>query len=189
LDEVFVKINGVQHYLWRAVDQTGAVIDILVQPKRDRFAAIRFYGAGMMLPARSRAYKKNDQAWIEQKNGAVVRRLVGYGRLEGAASAAALGKRHEFARLYVNFFQPSFKLKSKTRCGAKVSKKYQKPATPYERLLADDRLTSQCKDRLRQIFESLDPVHLLSQIREAQRSSTHLEVGAGTLQAPEARPI
>jgi transposase-like protein len=39
LDEVFLKINGVQHYLWRAVDQQGTVIDILVQPKRDRFAA------------------------------------------------------------------------------------------------------------------------------------------------------
>jgi putative transposase len=43
LDEVYLKINGVQHYLWRAVDQQGAVIDILVQPKRDRFAAIRFF--------------------------------------------------------------------------------------------------------------------------------------------------
>ena len=43
LDEVFLTINGVQHYLWRAVDQNGAVIDILVQPKRDRFAAIRFF--------------------------------------------------------------------------------------------------------------------------------------------------
>ena len=43
LDEVFLKINGVQHYLWRAVDQKGIVIDILVQPKRDRFAAIRFF--------------------------------------------------------------------------------------------------------------------------------------------------
>jgi putative transposase len=43
LDEVFLKINGAQHYLWRAVDQHGAVIDILVQPKRDRFAAIRFF--------------------------------------------------------------------------------------------------------------------------------------------------
>jgi transposase-like protein len=42
LDEVFLKINGVQHYLWRAVDQRGVVIDILVQPKRDRFPAIRF---------------------------------------------------------------------------------------------------------------------------------------------------
>src|ERR1700760_4735114 len=43
LDEVFLKINGVQHYLWRAVDQQGAVIAILVQPKRDRFAAGRFF--------------------------------------------------------------------------------------------------------------------------------------------------
>ena len=43
LDEVFLTINGVQPYLWRAVDQHGAVIDILVQPKRDRFAAMRFF--------------------------------------------------------------------------------------------------------------------------------------------------
>jgi putative transposase len=43
LDEVFLNINGVRHYLWRAVDQNGVVIDILVQPKRDRFAAIRFF--------------------------------------------------------------------------------------------------------------------------------------------------
>ena len=64
---------------------------------------------------RSRAYKKNDQAWIEQKNGAVIRKLVGYGRLEGAAATVVLADLHKVARLYVNFFQPSFKLKSKTR--------------------------------------------------------------------------
>ena len=67
---------------------------------------------------RSRPYKKNDQAWIEQKDGSVVRRLVGYGRLEGAAAAEALGALHDVARLYVNFFQPSFKLKSKVRVEA-----------------------------------------------------------------------
>ena len=43
LDEVFLKINGVRHYLWRAVDQNGVVLDILVQPKRNSFAAIRFF--------------------------------------------------------------------------------------------------------------------------------------------------
>src|SRR3982751_3814619 len=43
LDEVFLKINGATHYLWRAVDQNGVVLDILVQPRRDRFAAIRFF--------------------------------------------------------------------------------------------------------------------------------------------------
>jgi hypothetical protein len=85
---------------------------------------------------RCRAYKKNDQAWIEQKNGAVVRRMVGYGRLEGMESAAVLNRLFASARLFVNFFQPSFKLLSKTRDGAKVTKKYHLPATPCERLLA-----------------------------------------------------
>ena len=127
---------------------------------------------------RSRAYKKNDQAWIEQKNGAVVRRLVGYGRLEGTVATAALGKLHEVGRLYVNFFQPSFKLKSKTREGAKVSKKYYPPATPYERLLADDRVTNECKDELRKTFASLDPVRLLREIRTAQQHLAQSEVGA-----------
>ena len=127
---------------------------------------------------RSRAYKKNDQAWIEQKNAAVVRRLVGYGRLEGAGTAAALDKLHDTARLYVNFFLPSFKLKSKTRDGAKVSKKYEKPATPYQRLLASDRISDEHKERLRSAFAELDPVQLLSQIRQAQRDLAGLEVGS-----------
>jgi hypothetical protein len=128
---------------------------------------------------RSRAYKKNDQAWIEQKNGAVVRRLVGYDRLEGAAAATTLGALHEVARLYVNFFQPSFKLKSKTRQGAKVSKKYETPATPNERLLANGRVTEECKKQLRQTFSVLDPVQLLNQIRECQRILAAFEVGGG----------
>jgi hypothetical protein len=134
---------------------------------------------------RSRAYKKNDQAWIEQKNGSVVRRLVGYGRLEGVAATAALGTLHEVARLYVNFFQPSFKLKSKVRVGAKVKKQYHVPATPYERLLASDRITNECKDQLRRIFSTLDPVALLNRIREAQRNLAHDEVGSKNGKAAE----
>ena len=127
---------------------------------------------------RSRAYKKNDQAWIEQKNGSVVRRLVGYGRLEGAAAAGVLDALHNAARLYVNFFQPSFKLKSKTRDGAKVTKQYHAPATPYERLLSSDRVTAERKAQLQRTFEALDPVDLLSRIREAQRDLRQHEVGA-----------
>ena len=87
---------------------------------------------------RSRAYKKNDQAWVEQKNGAIVRRLVGYGRLSGLAATQALAQLYSASRLYVNFFQPSFKLKSKTRDGGRVSKTYHAPATPCERLLGVD---------------------------------------------------
>src|SRR6202167_6136810 len=43
LDEVFIRIQGVQHYLWRAVDQDGVVLDILVQPRRDAKAAKHFF--------------------------------------------------------------------------------------------------------------------------------------------------
>ena len=82
---------------------------------------------------RSRAYKKNDQAFVEQKNGAVVRRLMGYGRFDGIETAQVMARLYAAARLHVNFFQPSFKLKEKRREGAKVIKRYHAPATPYER--------------------------------------------------------
>src|SRR5690349_21837875 len=134
---------------------------------------------------RCRAYKKNDQAWIEQKNGAVIRRMVGYGRLEGAEAAAALNKLYTSARLFVNFFQPSFKLLSKTREGAKVIKKYHPPATPCERLLARKDVSDECKEQLRERLAALDPVRLLSEIREAQRVVALLEIGGANSQAAQ----
>jgi hypothetical protein len=82
------------------------------------------------------------------------------------------------ARLYVNFFQPSFKLKSKTREGAKVIKKYHAPATPCEQLLADTRVGALVKEQLRREFAALDPVQLLSQIRQAQEEIVRLALGA-----------
>lgn len=117
---------------------------------------------------RSRAYKKNDQAWVEQKNGAIVRRLVGYGRLSGSGARAALARLYEASRLYVNFFQPCFKLKSKVREGARVRKRYDAPATPFERVLASEAVELAVKAKLREQFASLDPVRLLSHIRQAQ---------------------
>ena len=134
---------------------------------------------------RCRAYKKNDQAWIEQKNGAVIRRMVGYGRLEGAQMAAVLNKLYASARLFVNFFQPSFKLLSKTREGAKVIKKYHPPATPCERLLERRDVSDECKEQLRQTLVALDPVRLLSEIREAQQVLVHLEVGVANAETAQ----
>ncbi len=117
---------------------------------------------------RSRAYKKNDQAWVEQKNGAIVRRLVGYGRLSGLAATRALAQLYAGSRLYTNFFQPSFKLKAKTRDGARVSKTYYPPATPCDRLLASTEVPDAVKANLRKQFNDLDPVRLLCDIRAAQ---------------------
>jgi len=117
---------------------------------------------------RSRPYKKNDQAWVEQKNGSIVRRLVGYGRLSGLAATHALAELYASSRLYINFFQPSFKLKAKTRDGARVSKKYHAPATPCDRLLGSAAISESVKSSLREQFAGLDPVRLLRDIRAAQ---------------------
>lgn len=78
-------------------------------------------GQGIEL-TRSRPYRKNDQAWVEQKNGSVVRRLVGYRRLEGPGAAAILARLYAASRLFVNFFQPSFKLKEKLRVSGRTIK-------------------------------------------------------------------
>ena len=108
-------------------------------------------------PTRSRPYRKNDQAWVEQRNGAVVRRLVGYGRLEGVAAAATLARLYSASRLFVNVFQPSFKLAEKTREGARVRKRYHPPETPCARLLASDAIPAATKDRLGALLGTLDP--------------------------------
>jgi hypothetical protein len=72
------------------------------------------------------------------------------------------------ARLHVNFFQPSFKLKDKRREGAKVIKRYHVPATPYARALAHPKVGKAVKRRLRELYRTLDPVVLLSEMRAAQ---------------------
>jgi hypothetical protein len=117
---------------------------------------------------RSRAYHKNDQAWVEQKNGSVVRKLVGYGRLEGLSATAALRRLYESSRLYTNFFQPSFKLSGKTRCGARVHKTYDDPLTPFIRLHENECVSKETKAKLKRQMDGLDPVALLKQIREHQ---------------------
>jgi hypothetical protein len=126
---------------------------------------------------RSRAYQKNDQAWIEQKNGAVVRRVVGYERFSGIVAGQILGQLYQALRLYVNHFQPSFKLKSKTREGAKVKKQYHKPATPCERLLEHGSVPEAIKEKLRSERGRLDPLDLLHRIRESQSALAALASG------------
>jgi hypothetical protein len=141
-------------------------------------ATVAAYCATHGIPCtRSRPYHKNDQAWVEQKNGAVVRRLVGYRRLEGLAAAAALSRLYAASRLFVNFFQPSSKLASKTRVGATVRKTYHAPETPYARLLASAAVTDAMKDRLRAVAIQLDPLRLLEEIRSVQHHLAALAAG------------
>jgi len=133
---------------------------------------------------RCRPYRKNDQAHVEQKNGAVVRRIVGYRRLEGVEAAAALARLYATVRLFVNFFQPSFKLAKKERDGARVRKHYHPPATPCQRLLADPRTPEVVRRRVADLHATLDPIALLREMRSAQQQL--VEVADRSIEAPAA---
>jgi hypothetical protein len=114
----------------------------------------------------SRPYKKNDSCYVEQKNGNIIRRLVGYDRYSSQGAYQSLGCLYSTVRLYVNFFQPSLKLIRKTRQGAKVHKVYDIAQTPYQRLLKSDVLKEPQKRELAAIYNDLNPRLLLQQIND-----------------------
>jgi len=124
---------------------------------------------------RSRAYHKNDQAWVEQKNGSIIRRMVGYKRFSGIIAGQVLAHLYQSSRLYVNYFQTSFKLHKKIRNGSKVKRIYHKPLTPCERLLRHPEVDEEVKEKLRFERQSIDPVELLYRIREGQTALAALK--------------
>jgi len=113
---------------------------------------------------RSRSYKKNDSCHVEQKNGNVVRRLIGYDRYTSKAAHACLERIYIVARLYINFFQPTMKLYYKTRQGAKVHKVYEQAQTPYQRLREWGVLSTTKQAELASVYAGLNPVLLLKQL-------------------------
>ena len=118
---------------------------------------------------RSRPYKKNDQAYVEQKNWTVVRSFVGYDRYEGSLARLALNDLYRDLALYVNFFQPMMKLKEKTRVDGKLKKVYDAAQTPYQRVLAAAQIRQDRKEKLTELYGTLNPVHLLAVIQRQQR--------------------
>jgi len=118
---------------------------------------------------RSRPYRKNDSCFVEQKNYSVIRRAVGYQRCDTDEQLRLLAALYEPLELYTNFFQPSMKLKSKERHGARVTKKYDKARTPYQRVLESNFIDEVIKEQLRQRYELLNPAQLKRQIERCQR--------------------
>jgi len=115
---------------------------------------------------RSREYKKNDQAHVEQKNWTAVRRLIGYDRYESGEALTLLEDIYADWRLYLNFFQPVRKLVAKERVGSKVRKRYDQAQTPYRRVLASPEVGEAEKGRLREIYRTLNPVVLQRRIED-----------------------
>ena len=118
---------------------------------------------------RGRPWRKNDQAYAEQKNWAIVRRLIGYDRYTTHAALAQLTALYRVLRLYWNFFQPLRKVIAKVRHGARVTKRYDRAQTPYQRLLASGVLTPDQRHALDTLYRSLNPVALRTQIQEHLR--------------------
>jgi len=125
---------------------------------------LRYCQAEEITFTRSRPYKKNDQAYVEQKNWSIVRRVVGYDRYEGGIAEAALNALYRDLRLYVNFFQPSMKLAMKSRVDGKVKKVYDKAQTPFRRMEASPFVSAAIKAQLRAQYLTLNPVALRTQI-------------------------
>ena len=120
---------------------------------------------------RSRACRKNHQAWVKQKSGAVTRRLPGHERCSRQVAGQTLDRLHGAIRLYVNFFQPSFKLMEKTRQGSVEAKSYTSPATPQERLIQHERFGAEARASMNERRARLSPVVKLHSIREPQAAS------------------
>jgi hypothetical protein len=122
-----------------------------------RQAGIRF--------TRGRPYRKNDQAWVEQRNWLAVRRLVGYDRYTSRPAFAVLGRLYTLLRLQLNFFRPVRKLVSKHRVGAKTVKRYDRPRTPYQRIIAAGVLSPAQQQALAAQLATLDPIALARDIQ------------------------
>jgi hypothetical protein len=114
--------------------------------------------------SRARPYKKNEQAYVEQKNWSVVRHLIGYDRFATPAEVALLQAIFQDLRLSVNFFRPGLNLVAKERVDGRTVKRYDPAATPFRRVLASKEVSLQVKAKLTALYVQLNPVSLRHQI-------------------------
>lgn len=115
---------------------------------------------------RSRAYRKNDQAHIEQKNWSTVRKIIGYRRLETEKQLEILNQIYKLLSDYLNFFIPTLKLLRKEHVGSKVKRVYDKPKTAYQRILDHPGIDENIKVNLKSKYLTLNPVALIREINK-----------------------
>ncbi len=132
---------------------------------------------------RCRAYHKNDQAHVEQKNYTHVRQLVGQGRYEGGDALGQLRRIYALARVWQNGYLPMMKLVSKEREGAKVRKRYDEPRTPYKRALLADVVGEEASLGFEQVLREHGPMGLKRQLDAQIEKLWRLRAGAQCLAA------
>jgi len=115
---------------------------------------------------RSRAYRKNDQAHIEQKNWSTVRKIVGYKRLETDNQLEILNQIYQLLSDYLNFFISNAKLVRKDHIGSRVKRIYTQPKTAYQRVLEHPGINMEVKKILQEKYQNLNPAQLIRQINK-----------------------
>jgi len=123
--------------------------------------------------ARSRPYKKDDNAHVEQKNWTHVRQLFGYDRIDRPELVPAMNEIYRLWGLYQNHWAPARRLQSKTRINSRWLKKYDIPTTPYHRLLGSPHVAKQAKEDLTAVHKTLNPFHLKKEIEKKLRQLFH----------------
>ena len=120
---------------------------------------------------RSRPYKKNDNAHVEQKNWTHVRQLFGYDRFDDTQLVERMNDLYanEWS-LLGNYFCPTFKLIEKVKVNSQYKRKYDKPKTPYQRLMESESIDQKTKEQLKARFETLDPFKLKASIERKLRT-------------------
>lgn len=115
--------------------------------------------------ARSEPYKKNDNMFVEERNGHVIRKYLGWERRDELSVLPLLNELCDTVSLYTNHWKAVRRMVKKERVGSKYVRLYEKqPLTPYARVLAQAGVSDNDKDKLEQIHEPLNPLHLLQKI-------------------------
>jgi hypothetical protein len=126
---------------------------------------LRYCDKNKIAYTRSRPYKKDDQAHIEQKNSTHVRRIFGRIRLDKIHVRNLMNDLYQNElSLFHNFFKPCVKLQKKYFIGSRMIRKFQKPLTPYQRLILSPTIPKKVKEQMTKLLDSLNPVHLKNQI-------------------------
>jgi hypothetical protein len=119
--------------------------------------------------SRSRANRKNDNCWVEQKNFDTVRKLVGYVRYSSSEALQALNELYRVQGLLQNYVLPSHKLLEKKRVGSRVYKRHDQPLSPAERVLRHPQISKEVKAKVRRVRAALDPLSLADEVAQLQR--------------------
>lgn len=133
---------------------------------------VRYAERNQITYTRAREEKKNDQNYIEQQNFSVVRRFVGYARLDTYRQLTMINRLYDLLSNYQNFFQPVMRLKEKVRNGTRVTRRYDIPRTAYQRVLEYPETKPEVKKKLRKRFLKLNPRRLLLHISLLGRKLT-----------------